>query len=53
MDGYTATKHQARGWRTSYFDEVLLTVTGGDAATTALSGSTEAAQFSEETVGAH
>ena len=44
--GYTATKHQ-REAGTSYFDEILLTVTGGDAATTALSAvSTEAAQFS-------
>jgi len=32
---------------------VLLTVTGGDAATTALSGSTEAAQFGQEAVAAH
>jgi len=42
--GYTATKHQ-REAGTSYFDKVLLTVTGGQASTTALAGSTEAAQF--------
>ncbi len=50
--GYTATKHQ-REAGTSYFDEILLTVTGGDAATTALSGSTESAQFTEEAVATH
>ncbi|HEX9109439.1 MAG TPA: isocitrate lyase [Longimicrobiales bacterium] len=43
-DGYTATKHQ-REVGASYFDEVLLAVTGGQASTTALAGSTEAAQF--------
>ena len=43
-EGYTAVKHQ-REAGTSYFDEVLLTVTEGQSATTALSGSTEAAQF--------
>jgi isocitrate lyase len=42
--GYTATKHQ-REAGTSYFDQVLLTVTGGQASTTALAGSTEAEQF--------
>jgi isocitrate lyase len=42
--GYTATKHQ-REAGTSYFDKVLLTVTGGQASTAALAGSTEAAQF--------
>jgi isocitrate lyase len=43
-DGYTATKHQ-REAGTGYFDQVLLAVTGGKAATAALEGSTEAAQF--------
>ncbi len=42
--GYTATKHQ-REAGTSYFDEVLQTVTGGQASTSALAGSTEAEQF--------
>ncbi len=44
--GYTATKHQ-REVGTGYFDEVLLTVTGGESSTTALANSTEAAQFDE------
>ncbi|HSJ63634.1 MAG TPA: isocitrate lyase [Gemmatimonadaceae bacterium] len=43
-DGYTATKHQ-REAGTGYFDEVLMAISGGDAATGALSGSTEAEQF--------
>jgi isocitrate lyase len=43
-DGYTATKHQ-REAGTGYFDQVLLAVTGGQATTAALSGSTEAKQF--------
>ena len=43
-DGYTATKHQ-REAGTGYFDRVLTTITGGDASTAALSGSTEAEQF--------
>ena len=51
-EGYTATKHQ-REAGTSYFDEVLLTVTEGQSATTALSGSTEAAQFDAQPAGAH
>jgi isocitrate lyase len=42
--GYTATRHQ-REAGTGYFDQVLTTITGGDASTTALSGSTEAEQF--------
>ncbi len=42
--GYTATKHQ-REAGTSYFDEILLAVSGGESATLALSGSTEEAQF--------
>jgi isocitrate lyase len=44
QDGYTATKHQ-REVGTSYFDQVLMTITGGQAATAALAGSTEAEQF--------
>jgi isocitrate lyase len=43
-DGYTATKHQ-RDAGTGYFDLVLQTVSGGQASTAALAGSTEAAQF--------
>jgi isocitrate lyase len=43
-DGYTATKHQ-REAGTGYFDELLMAITGGEAATGALSGSTEAEQF--------
>jgi isocitrate lyase len=42
--GYTAVKHQ-REVGTSYFDQVLLAVTGGQASTAALHGSTEAEQF--------
>jgi isocitrate lyase len=43
-DGYTATKHQ-REAGTGYFDQVLLAISGGEAATAALVGSTEAEQF--------
>ncbi len=43
-DGYTATKHQ-REVGTGYFDKVLMTLSGGQATTGALSGSTEAEQF--------
>lgn len=42
--GFSAVKHQSFVG-VSYFDEIQLTVTGGTASTTALSGSTEAAQF--------
>jgi isocitrate lyase len=49
QDGYTATKHQ-REAGTSYFDNVLLTVTGGQASTAALKGSTEDEQFQSMTV---
>jgi isocitrate lyase len=42
--GYTATKHQ-REVGTGYFDEVAKAVSGGQASTTALDGSTETAQF--------
>jgi len=42
--GYTATKHQ-REVGTGYFDEVAQVIAGGTSSTTALAGSTEAAQF--------
>src|SRR5687768_13038352 len=42
--GYTATKHQ-REVGTGYFDEVAKIVSAGESSTTALDGSTEAAQF--------
>ncbi|MGI9077090.1 MAG: isocitrate lyase [Gemmatimonadaceae bacterium] len=45
-DGYTATKHQ-REAGTGYFDQILMAVTSGQAATGALRGSTEAAQFAK------
>ena len=44
QDGYTAAKHQQEAGA-GYFDRVLLTVSGGEAATAALTGSTEVAQF--------
>ncbi len=43
-DGYTATKHQ-REVGAGYFDQVLMTVTAGEASTAALTDSTERAQF--------
>ncbi len=43
-DGYTATKHQ-REVGAGYFDQVAQVVAGGMASTTALTGSTEEAQF--------
>jgi malate synthase A len=42
--GYTATRHQQEVG-TGYFDHVLEAITGGQASTKALAGSTEAAQF--------
>ena len=42
--GYTATKHQ-REVGAGYFDEVAQVIAGGTASTTALTGSTEEAQF--------
>ncbi len=42
--GYTAVKHQ-REVGTGYFDEVAQAIAGGASSTTALSGSTEEAQF--------
>jgi isocitrate lyase len=43
-EGYTATRHQ-REVGTGYFDDVTQVISGGTASTTALAGSTEAAQF--------
>jgi isocitrate lyase len=43
-EGYTATKHQ-REVGTGYFDEVAQVISGGEASTLALNGSTELAQF--------
>ncbi len=42
--GYSAVKHQ-REVGVGYFDQVLMTVTGGTGSTGALAGSTEAEQF--------
>jgi isocitrate lyase len=42
--GYTATRHQ-REVGVGYFDAVAMAISGGQASTTALSGSTESAQF--------
>ncbi|KQU63838.1 isocitrate lyase [Bacillus sp. Leaf406] len=44
VHGYSATRHQ-REVGTGYFDEVSMVITGGNSSTTALKGSTEAAQF--------
>ena len=46
--GYTASKHQSFVGA-GYFDEVLMTATSGQSSTAALKGSTEEAQFVEET----
>lgn len=45
--GYTAVKHQ-REVGTGYFDMVKEAITAGESSTTALSGSTEEAQFEEQ-----
>jgi isocitrate lyase len=42
--GYTAVKHQ-KEVGAGFFDELIMTVTGGESSTTALSGSTEEQQF--------
>lgn len=42
--GYTATRHQ-REVGTGYFDEVTQAISGGTSSTTAMTGSTEEAQF--------
>jgi isocitrate lyase len=44
VDGYTAVRHQ-REVGTGYFDQVLMAISGGEASTAALKGSTEAEQF--------
>jgi isocitrate lyase len=44
--GYTATRHQ-REAGAGYFDDLLLTITAGQASTGALHGSTEEEQFYE------
>jgi isocitrate lyase len=48
--GYGAVRHQ-RFVGTGYFDELQQTISGGNASTTALEGSTETEQFS--LTGAH
>jgi isocitrate lyase len=45
-NGYTATRHQ-REVGTGYFDLVNLAISGGAASTTAMSESTEHAQFDQ------
>ena len=45
--GYEAAKHQ-RFVGTGYFDQVQQVISGGQASTTALAGSTEAAQFADK-----
>lgn len=46
--GYSAVKHQAFVG-TEYFDQVATVISGGASSTTAMEGSTEAAQFQEQT----
>ena len=46
VDGYTASRHQQEVGA-GYFDRLLMSVTGGQASTGALHGSTEEEQFSE------
>jgi len=46
-DGYTAVRHQQEVG-TGYFDAVASAIAGGEASTTAMSGSTESAQFHGE-----
>jgi isocitrate lyase len=45
--GYTATKHQ-REVGTGYFDALTNVIAGGESSLTALTGSTEEAQFEED-----
>lgn len=45
-DGYTATRHQ-REVGTGYFDAVSVAIAGGQSSTTAMSESTETAQFTK------
>ena len=49
-EGYTASKHQ-REAGTGYFDQLLMTITGGESSTAALHGSTEAEQFTPRVPG--
>ena len=49
-EGYTATRHQ-REVGVGYFDAVAMAASGGRSSTTALAGSTEAAQFREPAKG--
>ncbi|MGE0226700.1 MAG: isocitrate lyase [Acetobacteraceae bacterium] len=49
-EGYTATRHQ-REVGVGYFDAVAMAISGGKSSTTALAGSTEAAQFHDDGVG--
>ena len=49
INGYSATRHQ-REVGTGYFDQVAMTISSGQSSTTALSDSTEAAQFAKEEV---
>jgi isocitrate lyase len=46
QEGYTATRHQ-REVGVGYFDAVAMAISAGHSSTTALAGSTEAAQFRE------
>ena len=46
-EGYTATRHQ-REVGVGYFDQVAMAISGGRSSTTALAGSTEAAQFHDD-----
>jgi isocitrate lyase len=48
--GYSATRHQ-REVGTGYFDEIAKIIGGGTSSTTALTGSTEEAQFTKPTAG--
>ena len=45
-EGYTATRHQ-REVGVGCFDAVAMAISGGQSSTTAMAGSTEAAQFHE------
>mgnify|MGYP005811001085 CR=1 FL=1 len=46
-EGYTATRHQ-REVGVGYFDAVAMAISGGKSSTTALHGSTETAQFNDD-----
>ena len=46
QDGFTAVRHQ-REVGTGYFDAVAMAISGGQSATVAMAGSTEADQFTE------